>query len=90
MRNERLLNTSLYVTIEPCPMCMGAVILARIREIVFGAPDPKAGACGSVLDVGRGLNHRVRITRGVMEGECRALIKDFFLERRGREDGEGI
>lgn len=87
MGNERLLNTSLYVTIEPCPMCMGAIILARIRELIFGAHDPKTGACGSFIDLNRGLNHYVRITGGVMEEECGGLIRRFFIERRRHGKG---
>jgi len=76
----RLLDTTLYVTVEPCPMCLGAVILARIPRVVFGARDPKAGACGSVLDFSRNprLNHQVAVTGCVLEEECQALLKEFF------------
>jgi tRNA(adenine34) deaminase len=80
----RLPGTTLYVTLEPCPMCAGAVVLARIPSVVFGARDPKAGAAGSVLDVlgERALNHRPEVRGGVMEAECAALLSDFFAARR--------
>jgi tRNA(adenine34) deaminase len=80
----RLPGTVLYVTLEPCAMCAGAVVLARIPEVVFGAPDPKAGAAGSVLDVlgEPALNHRPRVRGGVMEDECAALLQQFFAARR--------
>jgi tRNA(adenine34) deaminase len=80
----RLPGTTLYVTLEPCAMCAGAIVLARIPEVVFGAADPKAGAAGSVLDVlgEPALNHRPRVTGGVMEDECAALLQGFFASRR--------
>jgi tRNA(adenine34) deaminase len=80
----RLAGTTIYVTLEPCAMCAGAIVLARIPEVVFGAPDPKAGAAGSVLDVLNepALNHRPHITGHVMEAECAALLRDFFAARR--------
>jgi tRNA(adenine34) deaminase len=80
----RLSGTTLYVTLEPCAMCAGAIVLARIPEVVFGAPDPKAGAAGSVLDVlsEPALNHRPDVTGGVMEEECSTLLRDFFQSRR--------
>jgi tRNA(adenine34) deaminase len=80
----RLPDTTLYVTLEPCAMCAGAVVLARIPAVVFGAPDPKAGAAGSVLDILHepALNHRPLVTGGVMEAECAALLRDFFGTRR--------
>jgi tRNA(adenine34) deaminase len=80
----RLPGTSLYVTLEPCAMCAGAIVLARIPTVVFGAPDPKGGAAGSVLDVlgEPALNHRPRVVGGVMEAECAALLRDFFAGRR--------
>lgn len=80
----RLLNTTLYVTVEPCPMCLGAIILARIPRVVFGARDTKAGACGSVLDFTRNsrLNHHVAVTGGVLEEESQALLQEFFRELR--------
>lgn len=80
----RLNETTLYVTLEPCPMCLGAVILARIPRVVFGAKDPKAGACGSVLSFANDarLNHRVEVVGGVLEQESRRLLKDFFKNLR--------
>ena len=80
----RLPSTTLYVTLEPCAMCAGAIVLARIPQVVFGAPDPKAGAAGSVLDVlaEPALNHRPEVTGGVLEEECAALLRDFFGTRR--------
>ena len=80
----RLPGTTLYVTLEPCAMCAGAIVLARVPTVVFGAPDPKAGAAGSVLDVlaEPALNHRPQVTGGVMEDECAALLREFFASRR--------
>ncbi|HEX9743466.1 MAG TPA: tRNA adenosine(34) deaminase TadA [Nitrospiraceae bacterium] len=80
----RLTGTTLYVTLEPCAMCIGAVILARIPRLVFGALDPKAGACGSVLNVPveRRLNHRVEIIGGVLEQESQELLQTFFKNLR--------
>lgn len=80
----RLPDTTLYVTLEPCAMCAGAIVLARIPRVVFGAPDPKAGAAGSVLDVlgEPALNHRPEVEGGVMADQCAALLRDFFAERR--------
>lgn len=80
----RLLDTTLYVTLEPCAMCIGAIILARIPRIVFGAWDPKAGACGSVFDLPseQKLNHRVTVAGGVLEQESQALLQKFFKELR--------
>jgi tRNA(adenine34) deaminase len=85
----RLPGTTLYVTLEPCAMCAGAIVLARIPEVVFGAPDPKAGAAGSVLDVlgEPTLNHRPQVTGGVLEDECAALLQSFFAARRNGEGG---
>jgi tRNA(adenine34) deaminase len=80
----RLPGTTLYVTLEPCAMCAGAIVLARIPQVVYGAPDPKAGAAGSVLDVlaEPALNHRPQVTGGLMEEECAALLRGFFGSRR--------
>ena len=80
----RLTETTLYVTVEPCSMCIGAIILARVPRVVFGAWDPKAGACGSVFDLPSEpkLNHRVAVTGGVLEQESQALIQKFFKELR--------
>jgi tRNA(adenine34) deaminase len=85
----RLPETTLYVTLEPCAMCAGAIVLARIPTVVYGAPDPKAGAAGSVLDVlgEPALNHRPQVIGGVIEDECAALLRDFFAARRNGEGG---
>jgi tRNA(adenine34) deaminase len=85
----RLLETTLYVTLEPCAMCAGAIVLGRVPRVVFGTPDPKAGAAGSVLDVlaEPRLNHRPAVTGGVRQGECAALLIEFFASRRGRRAG---
>ena len=80
----RLPGTTLYVTLEPCAMCAGAIVLARIPEVIYGAPDPKAGAAGSVLDVlaEPALNHRPQVSGGVREEECVTLLREFFAARR--------
>ncbi|HEY0318947.1 MAG TPA: tRNA adenosine(34) deaminase TadA [Solirubrobacterales bacterium] len=80
----RLPGTTLYVTLEPCAMCAGAIILARIPTVVIGTPDPKAGAAGSVLDVlaEPALNHHPEVLRGVREAECAELLRAFFAARR--------
>jgi tRNA(adenine34) deaminase len=80
----RLEGCSLYVTLEPCAMCAGAIVLARVDRVVFGAWDPKAGMAGSVADLLRHpkLNHRPEVLAGVLEPECGALLKDFFADRR--------
>ena len=82
--NYRLPSTTLYVTLEPCVMCAGAIIHARVQRLVFGALDPKAGAVSSVYDVisQPRLNHVVECTGGVLEEECSAILKDFFRARR--------
>jgi tRNA(adenine34) deaminase len=84
MGTWRLLDTVLYVTLEPCAMCAGAIVLARVPRVVFGASDPKAGACGSVLDVlGEArLNHRPDVAGGLLAGECGGLLSAFFASRR--------
>ena len=80
-------DCDLYVTLEPCPMCAGACVNARLRRIVFGARDPRAGAAGSLFDIPRDsrLNHRCRVRHGVLAEECAALLRDYFLRRRGRQ-----
>jgi tRNA(adenine34) deaminase len=87
-RNYRLLGSSLYVTIESCIMCLGAMLAARVRRLVFGAPDPKGGACVSLyrLPEDPRLNHRLEVTGGVREAECRALVQEFFQARRSEKD----
>ena len=86
LESWRLDDTTMYVTLEPCAMCAGAIVLARIPRLVFGARDPKAGAAGSVMDVLQHskLNHRVEVTSGVMENECGAILKEFFARLRGQ------
>lgn len=80
----RLLDTTLYVTLEPCAMCAGAMVHARVRRLVYGATDPRAGAAGSVFDIVQhpALNHRLECTGGVLAKECGALLRAFFLARR--------
>ena len=82
--NYRLPGCELYVTLEPCAMCVGAMLHARIARLVYGAADPKTGACGSVIDLfGEAkLNHHATLTSGVMATECGALLRDFFAARR--------
>jgi tRNA(adenine34) deaminase len=80
----RVLDAVLYVTLEPCAMCAGAIVLARVPRVVYGASDPKAGACGSVLDVlgEPRLNHRPEVAGGLLAAECGALLSEFFASRR--------
>lgn len=82
--NYRLTGCTLYVTLEPCAMCAGAILHARIARLVFGAPDPKAGACGSVVDLfaDARLNHHTCVAGGVLAAECGALLKRFFAAKR--------
>jgi tRNA(adenine34) deaminase len=81
----RVLDATLYVTLEPCAMCAGAIVLARVPRVVYGTADPKAGAAGSVLDVlsEPRFNHRPEVEAGVLQPECAALLLDFFAARRG-------
>jgi tRNA(adenine34) deaminase len=87
LKRWRLSGTTLYVTLEPCLMCMGAIILARIPRLVFGALDPKAGACGSLYDISEDLrlNHRVHVTSGVMGAESQEALKNFFRSLRAEK-----
>lgn len=82
--NYRLLDCELYVTLEPCAMCAGAMIHARLGRLIYGAADPKAGAAGSVLEVLNHprLNHKMPVTAGVLAEDCRELLREFFRERR--------
>ena len=84
LNNYRLNNCTLYVTLEPCAMCAGAILHARIARIVYAAPDPKAGACGSVLSVINHpqLNHKLEVTSGLLAEECSTLLQNFFRARR--------
>lgn len=81
----RLLGTTMYVTLEPCAMCAGALVLARVERLVYGTPDPKAGAAGSVTNLVQhdALNHRLEVTSGVLQEECAALLQQFFADLRG-------
>jgi len=80
----RLTNSTLYVTIEPCPMCAGAILQSRIDRVVIGAMDAKAGACGSVVNLlnNSSFNHKTQITSGVLEESCRGIMQDFFSQLR--------
>ena len=84
--NYRLVGATLYVTIEPCLMCVGAMVHARVGTLVFGAPEPKAGAVVSSCRAHElpALNHRLEVVGGVLEGDCRAVIQEFFKTRRGQ------
>ena len=88
LRSRRLEGATLYVTLEPCFMCAGAIVLARIENLVFGALDPKAGACVSLASVVQDprLNHRVRVLHGVREEECSVLLADFFRKKREKAE----
>lgn len=89
LQTWRLTDTILYVTLEPCAMCAGAIVQSRIARLVFGAWDPKAGACGSIFDIPaeRRLNHRVHVTGGLLERESRELLQEFFRAKRGTLSG---
>jgi tRNA(adenine34) deaminase len=82
--NYRLTEATVYVTVEPCLMCVGAMVHARVREVVYGVAEPKTGALASTMQAldSPGLNHRFAVTSGVLEDECRAIIQDFFREKR--------
>ena len=84
LENYRLIDTTLYVTLEPCVMCMGAISHARVRRIVYGATDPKRGAAGSILQLADAefLNHRIEVTGGVLGDECAVQLRTFFKARR--------
>lgn len=87
---RRLDGVTLYVTLEPCPMCAGALWLAQVSRLVFGAWDPKAGACGSVFDIPRDprLNHRLQLKGGVLQSECSQLLQSFFAHKRAHQARE--
>ena len=80
----RLLDATVYVTVEPCPMCAGAMVLARVARVVYGAPDTKGGGAGSVVDVlgAKGLNHHVEVLTGLLAEESKAMMRGFFQQRR--------
>ena len=84
LQNYRLAKTTLYVTLEPCAMCLGAMIHARIERVVFGASDPKSGVCGSTIDLSSKsiFNHQISVSGGVLEDECKNILQSFFKLRR--------
>jgi tRNA(adenine34) deaminase len=84
IKNYRLKDCSIYVTLEPCAMCVGAIQHARIEKIIYGAPDPKTGACGSMIDLisVKEINHHAEAIGGILEKECGQILKDFFLSKR--------
>ncbi len=88
----RLSDATVYVTLEPCLMCAGALVLARVNRLVYGCRDPRAGVLGSVYDVVRDgrLNHSYRITPGVLEAECREVLTNFFAELRGKKESSEL
>ena len=88
--NYRLLHTTLYVTLEPCPMCAGAMVHARIARVVYAATDPRSGACGSVFDLTQSteMNHRLEVTGGLLADQSSQLLAEFFAERRSQPAGE--
>ena len=96
IKNERLNACELYVTIEPCPMCAGAMVLARIKSLYYATKDPKSGACGSVINVlsNAKLNHRVNVKSGILKEQSRSLIQEFFKKKRRRStqvvEGAGL
>jgi tRNA(adenine34) deaminase len=90
MKDWRLEGCTLYVTLEPCQMCSGAIVQARIPEVVMAAENPKAGCAGSVMDILKNsdFNHQVNVRKGVLKEECSKLLKDFFVELRARNKAE--
>ena len=86
----RLHGCTIYVTLEPCPMCAGALVLGRLDRLVYGCPDPKTGACGSLYDIVRDerLNHRLEVTPGLLANDCAALLQTFFQQRRNNHTPE--
>ncbi len=93
VENWRLEGCTLYVTLEPCPMCAGALVLSRVERLVYGCRDPRAGACGSLYDLGRDsrLNHKLFVQGGILSEECARILRDFFQARRKpRRDGRVV
>lgn len=84
LQSKWLQDCSLYVTIEPCSMCAGALVLARVSRICFGAKEPKTGACGSVINIAnhKSLNHRIKVVDGILADECSAMVSEFFQKKR--------
>ena len=91
LENERLNDTVMYVTIEPCAMCMGALVLARVKKLVYGADDKKTGACGSVIDLSskKELNHIIKVTKGILRKQCSSLLAEFFKGKRSIKSTKG-
>ncbi len=87
----RLEDCDIYVTLEPCPMCAGAIVLSRLRELIFGAHDPKAGACGTLFNIVNSdkLNHSVKVSSGILAENAQILLQEFFRKLRGNEPNEG-
>jgi len=87
VQNWRLNDCAMYVTLEPCPMCAGALVLARLDRLVYGCDDPKSGACGSIYNIvaDERLNHRLQVTAGVLAEECGAQLQSFFQKRRNEK-----
>ena len=87
LKSWRLTDCTMYVTVEPCPMCAGAIVNSRVKELVIGTMDPKGGACGSLYNIVEddNLNHIVEVRRGIMEKECSDIMKDFFKKLREGE-----
>ncbi|MFC1658703.1 tRNA adenosine(34) deaminase TadA [Candidatus Omnitrophota bacterium] len=84
-------EASIYVTIEPCSMCAGALVLSRIKRLIYGADDLKAGACGSVMNISNNnrLNHRIKVKKGILGKECGSLLSDYFKKKRSRAKNSG-
>ncbi len=91
LQSRRLEGCTLYVTLEPCPMCAGAIVLSRVSNLVFGSYDPKAGACGTLYNIpeDKRLNHTLHIIPGVCDRESEELLKSFFQKKRGRNEMKG-
>ena len=87
LKSERILNATMYVTLEPCAMCAGALVLARIKKVVFGTKDEKSGACGSVVDLtnDKKLNHQLIVKSGIYEDECCKILQEFFKLKRKKK-----
>lgn len=91
LENKYLQDCTLYVTLEPCPMCAGALVWTKIKRIVFGAADPKSGACGSIFNLAGNnkLNHKIEVIQGVLEQDCEWILKQFFAKKRNGSNGNG-
>lgn len=87
LRSRRLGECTMYVNVEPCPMCAGAIVLSRIERLVYGATDPKAGACGSIANIvsNSRLNHQAKVTHGVLGEDCAGIISNYFSKKRSKD-----